>query len=226
MNQVANTPKDEEVVYEKDPLSTLYLGTEPEYDLSVFDEDDFEITDATKQDIAKLIAEENIVSMFNGRAEGGPRALGNRSILFDPRVKNGRNIVNRLKKRESFRPFAGTILYEHADEWFDMRGLKDCSYMQYAVKVKKNGIFAMIHVDNTCRVQTLTQKQNKHFYNLIAAFYIETKVPMLLNTSFNLAGEPLVETFLDAVDTMRKSNIDYLYLPEIKTLVNFSKTPS
>ena len=204
------------------PLKNVYIGLkENGYDLRGLN------TQKTSySDVAKLLAEENAVALFQGRSEAGQRALGNRSLLFDPRVKNGRDVVNTLKKRESFRPFAGTILHEHADKWFDMRGLKDCSYMQYAVKVKKNGIPAMIHVDNTCRVQTLTQKQNKHFYNLIAAFYKETKVPMLLNTSFNLAGEPLVETFLDAVDTMRKSNIDYLYLPEIKTLVNFYKTPS
>ena len=91
--------------------------------------------------------------------------------------------------------------------------------MQYAVKVKKNGIPAMIHVDNTCRVQTITKKQNKHFYNLISAFHKETKVPMLLNTSFNLAGEPLVETFSDAINTMKKSKLKYLYLPEIKKLI-------
>ena len=100
-----------------------------------------------------------------------------------------------------------------------MRGLKDCSYMQYAVKVKKSGINAIVHVDNTCRIQTVTKKQNKHFYNLIDAFKHKTKVPILLNTSFNLGGEPLVETFDDAIRSMKWSDINYMYLPEIKSLV-------
>lgn len=199
------------------PLKDVYIGLkEKNYDLTGLD---------TKKvsyfDVAKLLSEGNAVALFQGRSEAGQRALGNRSILFDPRVENGRDIVNTLKKRESFRPFAGTVLKEYAQEWFDLRGLKDCSYMQYAVRVKKIGIPAMVHVDNTCRVQTITKKQNKHFYNLIFAFYKETKVPMLLNTSFNLAGDPLVETFSDAIDALRKSKLKYLYLPEIKTLIKF-----
>ena len=199
------------------PLKDVYIGLkETDYDLRGLN-----TKKVSYSDVAKLLAEGNVVALFQGRSEAGQRALGNRSLLFDPRVKNGRDIVNTLKRRESFRPFAGTVLHEYVDEWFDMRGLKDCSYMQYAVKLKKDGIPAMIHVDNTCRIQTIKKKQNKHFYNLISAFYIETKVPMLLNTSFNLAGEPLVETFEDAIKTMKNSNINYLYLPEISTLVDF-----
>lgn len=202
------------------PLKNVYIGlAEKNYNLSGLN-----AKKVSYSDVAKLLASGNAIALFQGKSESGQRALGNRSLLFDPRVENGRDIINKLKKRESFRPFAGTILHEYAQEWFDMRGLKDCSYMQYAVKVKKEGIPAMIHVDNTCRIQTITQKQNKHFYNLIFAFHKETKIPMLLNTSFNLAGEPLVETFSDAINTMVKSKIQYLYLPEIKTLVTFSKT--
>lgn len=197
------------------PLKNVYIGIkEKNYDLRGLN-----IKEVSYSDVAKLLSESNAIAIFQGRSEAGQRALGNRSLLFDPRVENGRDSVNTLKKRESFRPFAGTVLHEHADEWFDLRGLKNCSYMQYAVKVKKNGIPAMIHVDNTCRVQTITKKQNKHFYNLISAFHKETKVPMLLNTSFNLAGEPLVETFSDAINTMKKSKLKYLYLPEIKKLI-------
>lgn len=222
IGQAFHYHKQNSIFFPIKPLKDVYIGLkETGYDLRGLD-----TRKVSYSDVAKLLSEGNSVALFQGRSEAGQRALGNRSLLFDPRVENGRDIVNSLKKRESFRPFAGTVLHEHTDEWFDMRGLKDCSYMQYAVKVKKEGIPAMIHVDNTCRVQTITKKQNMHFYNLISAFYKETKVPMLLNTSFNLAGEPLVETFLDAINTMRKSNIDYLYLPETKTLVNFSKTPN
>lgn len=197
------------------PLKNVYIGLkEHNYDLRGLNTRKVSYTD-----VAKLLCEGNVVALFQGKSEAGQRALGNRSLLFDPRVENGRDVVNSLKKRESFRPFAGTVLHEHAHDWFDMRGLNDCSYMQYAVNVKKEGIPAMIHVDNTCRIQTITKKQNKHFYNLISAFYEETKVPMLLNTSFNLAGEPLVETFNDAINTLKKSKIKYIYLPEIQTLV-------
>ena len=94
--------------------------------------------------------------------------------------------------------------------------------MQYAMDVYENAIQqvpSIIHADNTCRIQTVTQKQNLHFYNLIYCFFEKTGVPMLMNTSFNLGGEPLVETFNHAVHTLKNSMIEYLYLPEIETLV-------
>lgn len=197
------------------PMENFYVGlSERKYDLNGLNH-----KRVSYSDVADLLCQGEVVALFQGKSEAGQRALGNRSLLFDPRVENGRDIVNQIKRRESFRPFAGTVLLEDADEWFDMRGLKDCSYMQYAVKVKKSGINAIVHVDNTCRIQTITKKQNKHFYNLIDAFKHKTKVPILLNTSFNLGGEPLVETFDDAIRSMKWSDINYMYLPEIKSLV-------
>ena len=197
------------------PMKNFYVGlSEKRYNL-----DGLNHRRVSYSDVADLLCQGEIVALFQGKSEAGQRALGNRSLLFDPRVDNGRDIVNQIKQRESFRPFAGTVLLEDADEWFDMRGLKECEYMQYAVEVKKSGIDAVMHVDNTCRVQTITKRQNKHFYNLIKAFKQKTKVPILLNTSFNLGGEPLVETFDDAIKTLNKSNINYLYLPEIGKLV-------
>ena len=228
MNQYASkttdeeVSSDEEVLYEKDPLTTLYLGTEPDYDLSIFDEDEFEITDASKKDIAKLISEENIVSLFNGRAEGGPRALGNRSILFDPRVQNGKDIVNVVKGREWFRPFAGSCLKEKANEWFDMRNLEESPFMMYAVDVlsdKLGTIPSITHVDATCRIQTVTSEQNEHYYELIKEFDDITGVPILFNTSFNLAGDPLVDTLEDAKNTLLRSQLKYLYVPELNKLI-------
>ena len=103
-----------------------------------------------------------------------------------------------------------------------MRGLKESPYMLYAVKVREeklNEIPAITHVDGTCRVQTLKKNQNLHFYNLIKLFYEYTGVPILFNTSFNLAGEPLVETLDDALYTLRNSNLNYLYLPEKKWMI-------
>ena len=102
-----------------------------------------------------------------------------------------------------------------------MRGLSDCSYMQYAVSVKKSGIDAVVHVDNTCRVQTVTKRQNKHFYNLIKAFKNKTKVPILEH--FVQFRRRTFETFDDAIRTLKKSDINYLYLPEIKSLITVHK---
>ena len=196
-------------------LNTLYLG--PTYDLS-----HIEGEDVTYDDIAKLISENNIVAMYQGRSEAGPRALGNRSILYNPCDPNGRDHVNIIKRREAFRPFAGTVLQHCADEWFDMQGLVESPFMMYAVDALPHTydkIPAILHVDKTCRVQTVTKKQNEHYYNLIAAFQQITGVPILFNTSFNLAGEPLVETPEDAFRTLDNSDIQYLYFPEVGKLV-------
>jgi carbamoyltransferase len=103
-----------------------------------------------------------------------------------------------------------------------MAGLKDSPYMMYAIPVKEdklNQIPAVAHVDGTCRIQTVNQSDNLHYRELIESFYKKTKVPILFNTSFNLAGQPLVEVVKDAIDTMKHSEIKYLYLPEIKKLV-------
>lgn len=172
--------------------------------------------------IVQLLLEQNIVSIFQGRSEAGPRALGNRSILFDPRNPDAKDIVNKVKKRESFRPFAASVLAEEASYWFDMRGLKESPYMMYAMNAHVDvwGLIpGVLHVDKTCRIQTVTKTQNKHYYNLIFEFFKETKVPMLFNTSFNLAGDPLVHTIDDAIDTLKRSEIEYLYLPELEELI-------
>ncbi len=177
---------------------------------------------ANYKDIAKLISERNIVCIFQGRSEAGPRALGNRSILYDPTDPNGKDFVNKVKKREWFRPFAGTVLLEKANEWFDMAGLEESPFMMYAMDVwpdKQEKIKAITHVDGTCRIQTVTKEQNFHYYNLIQEFEKITGVPILFNTSFNLAGDPLVETIDHAVDTLLRSELKYLYLPELEMLL-------
>ena len=113
-------------------------------------------------------------------------------------------------------------MLDYASEWFDMAGLKESPYMMYAFDVledKKHLIPCVVHVDNTCRIQTVSQSQNPHFYNLISAFNVLTGVPMLFNTSFNLAGEVLVETKEDAIDTFNRSDIKYLYFPETQELI-------
>jgi carbamoyltransferase len=158
----------------------------------------------------------NIVTLFQDRCENGPRALGNRSILFDPRTQDGKDYVNSVKHREYFRPFAGSILHEHAHEWFDMRGLEESPHMMYAMNCQpgvEEKIPAIIHIDGTCRIQTVKEHQNPVYYEMIKEFYDQTGVPILFNTSFNLGGEPLVESIDDAVRTLAESKIEYLYIP-------------
>lgn len=214
---------------EKKPSTTLYFGEK--YDSTTYlnnvDKEKFNIEEASYDKIAKLISEKNIVSIFQGACEAGPRALGNRSILYDPTDPNGKDFVNTVKGREWFRPFAGTVLKEHAKDWFDLAGMEESPYMMYAVDVqadKTHIIPSITHVDNTCRIQTVTEEQNKHFYKLIQSFKEITGVPILFNTSFNLAGEPLVETIDDALSTLERSSLNYLYLPEISKLIRKKST--
>jgi carbamoyltransferase len=174
-------------------------------------------------DAVKLILKGNIVTLFQDRCENGPRALGNRSILYDPRGADGKDFVNSVKKREYFRPFAGSILHEHAHEWFDMRGMEESPHMMYAMncssKEYADQIPAIIHIDGTCRIQTVKEHQNPIYYEMIDQFYKETGVPILFNTSFNLAGEPLVETIDDALRTLQESELEYLYIPEKNLII-------
>jgi carbamoyltransferase len=199
-------------------LQNVYIGhQETSYDLS-----NLETQKVSYEDIVNLLLQQNIVALFQGKSEAGQRALGNRSLLFDPRNPKGKDIVNQIKRRENFRPFAGSILQEEASKWFNMLSLKESPYMQYAMDAYENAIEqvpAIIHADNTCRTQTVTQEQNQYFYNLISCFFEKTGVPILLNTSFNLGGEPLVETSEHAIHTLKNSMIEYLYLPEIETLI-------
>ena len=195
-----------------------------EYDYELLGNNEIEY-DVEPENVAEIISNGNIVAIAQGRSEIGPRALGNRSILFDPRVKNGKDIVNEVKNREYFRPFAGTVLKEYARAWFDMDRLDESPFMMYAVDVlpdKIDLIPSIVHVDGTCRIQTVTSEQNKNYYNLITEFYKLTGVPILFNTSFNLAGDTMVETIDDAFYTLRNSQINYIYLPEIGKLIQIN----
>jgi carbamoyltransferase len=165
----------------------------------------------------EVLLEQKPLVIFQGKSELGPRALGNRSILFDPRNKDAKNIVNTFKKREWWRPLAGTILLEHVHDWFDIATLKESPYMSFAVDAKQQAIEkipSIVHADNTCRIQTVTKEQNLNYYNLILEFYNKTGVPVLLNTSFNLAGFPIVETLDQANLICSISEFKYLYTPE------------
>jgi len=206
----------------KTPLTSLYLGFDHSAEYATADFSGFTVSDTTAADVAKLIAEQEIVCLYQGRSEAGPRALGNRSILFDPTVVNGKDIVNEVKHREWFRPFAGSVMAEHAGDWFDFRSRTDSPFMMYAVNVledKQALIPAITHVDGTCRIQTVTSEQNPHYYELISEFNKLKGVPILFNTSFNLAGDPLVETVKEALLTLERSEMKYLWLPDIGKLL-------
>ena len=145
------------------------------------------------------LLQDKIVGVASGRAEFGPRALGNRSLLADPRGPDIKDRVNEIKRRQQFRPFAPVILEEHADQYFDMPcGFSDSRYMQVIARCRQPGLFpAIVHYDNTSRVQTVPADESG-IRQLLEAWYIETGCPMLLNTSLNIRGEPMVNDRADA----------------------------
>jgi carbamoyltransferase len=143
------------------------------------------------QQIVDGILKDGIVAVAKGRAEYGPRALGNRSILADPRDPKIKHKVNKIKQRELFRPFAPVVMAEYASEWFDMDF--ESPYMQYTVKCLQPSIIpSVVHQDGTSRVQTVTKKQHTGLYETLKKFYEQTGVPILLNTSLNIKGQPLI----------------------------------
>jgi len=142
-------------------------------------------------EIFEAIKKNKIVAVANGRAEYGPRALGNRSILADPRDPNIKDKVNQIKQRELFRPFAPVVMEEYASKWFDMSFTSP--YMQYAVKcLRPNQIPSVVHIDGTSRVQTVNRNQHPGLWRVLNKFFLETGVPVLLNTSLNIKGQPLL----------------------------------
>ena len=162
------------------------------------------------KEIAQAIADGKIVGWFQGKSESGNRALGNRSILADPRNKNIKSIINdTIKDREDFRPFAPAVLEEHYKKFFDTNS--PSPYMSRICKVKSDKVPGITHVDNTARIQTVNKQDNGKFYNLIHQFYTITGIPMLLNTSFN-CHEPIVETPEDAIRTFKKTALDLLVI--------------
>lgn len=207
--------KSEEVY----PLKTLYLGPEQHH---IIPDSSY---DVSFDDVVDLIIEGHLIGIFQGRSEQGPRALGNRSLLFDPRNPDAQVIVNKNKGREWWRPFAASVLLDHVHKWFDMRSLEESPYMMFAVNAYDrvwDKIPGVLHVDKTCRIQTVSRDQNPNYYDLIETFYKKTGVPMLLNTSFNLSGDTICESVDDVVDTMERSQIQYTYFPEFGKMLYIS----
>jgi len=164
------------------------------------------------KEVAQAIADGKIVGWFQGKSESGNRALGNRSILADPRNPNIKDIINHtIKMREDFRPFAPAVLEEHYKEYFDTR--LPSSYMSRICKVKSDKVPGITHVDGTARIQTVNKQFNEKFYNIINEFYKITGIPMLLNTSFN-CQEPIVETPEQAIRTFKRTELNILVIGE------------
>jgi carbamoyltransferase len=173
--------------------------------------------------VAELLAKGNIVGWFQGRMELGPRALGNRSILADPRDEKIRDKVNRLKGREFWRPLAPSFIMDNVDDYIE--GVYPSPFMALVFKIKEekiNEIPAIVHVDNTCRLQTVEKEINPEYWGLINEFKKETGIPCLLNTSMNIAGLPIACTPADALFTLEKMGHDYLAIGDF--LVKLGKS--
>jgi carbamoyltransferase len=168
-------------------------------------------------DVARLIADHYVVGWVQGGSEMGPRALGQRSILADPRHPHMRDYLNRIvKHREVFRPYAPSVLFEHANNWFALT--HDSPYMLLVPDVlpdRRVSVPSITHVDGTARVQTVSERTNPRYHELISAFHLLTGVPLVLNTSFNDAGEPIVETPAQAIRTFLRTEMDYLYINNV-----------
>lgn len=182
---------------------------------------EFSRPDDIHKETASLIAEGNIIGWYSGRSEFGPRALGNRSILADPRQDENKDRINaKIKFRESFRPFAPSILEEYSQDFFETYSVRS-PYMLYVFQVKKEkrkDIPAVTHIDNTSRVQTVNKEENIRYWKLINEFYKITGIPVLLNTSFNRSGEPIVNTPQHAVGAFLGSGLDVLVMEDYLVL--------
>jgi len=170
--------------------------------------------DELYQAITDLLVDKKIIGWFQDRMEYGPRALGNRSILANPTFPDMKGIINaKVKYREGFRPFAGVILAEEADKYFEMGKKTESLFMTFVFKARQEAhdkLASAVHVDNTSRLQTVTAEQNAKLYGLLKTFAAKTGLPCLINTSFNVQGEPVVCTPLNAVDCFLNSGIDVL----------------
>jgi carbamoyltransferase len=172
------------------------------------------------KEIGILLNQNKSIAVYSGFAEAGQRALGNRSILFNALNPDAKDIVNIIKKREWYRPFACVVLEEDANIYFDMGRIKSSPFMTICFPVREKYVkmlSGITHVDNTCRIQTVS---DGYLYELLQEFKKLSGHGILLNTSFNLTGEPLVETPRDALDTLNNSSLDYLWFEETQQLLS------
>lgn len=165
--------------------------------------------DKTIYYVAEQLSKGKIVAWYQGNGEIGPRALGNRSLLMDPRIINGKDVINKIKKRENYRPFGASVLEEYQDKFFDIKWHDD--YMLYVSNVIVDQFPPITHIDGTCRIQTV-KENNYYFRKLLLSFYDITGCPILLNTSFNMAGKPICSTIEEALNIFRNTDIDLLVI--------------
>ena len=212
--------KERNISLDKDSMikNNVYVG--PEYSNEKIEEflklynipyEKFEHDQLLKKTV-ELISKQKVVGWYQGKMEWGPRALGNRSILGDPRSEKMKDILNeKIKHREKFRPFAPSILEEYTSEYFDID--IPSPYMLLVAKVKKPEVIpAITHIDGTGRLQTVSKKSNPLYYNLINEFFNQTGVPVLINTSMNVRGEPIVNTPEHAFSMLLKTDMDAIVM--------------
>ncbi|MBF0395146.1 MAG: nodulation protein nolNO [Desulfobacterales bacterium] len=202
-------------------VMTPYLGSsisiqELEKILNFNSIDFWKVSDEDKlcKETAKLLSSQKIIGWVQGRAEFGPRALGNRSIIADPRSSDMKDRINNLIKfREFYRPLAPSILHEFGNEYFE--NYQESPYMERTLLFKpdvRNKVPAVVHKDGTGRLQTVKKEWNPLYYNLIFCFYEKTKIPLILNTSFNVMGKPIIHSVEDAITLFYTTGMDYLII--------------
>ena len=204
----------------KDYLITDYYGVRYNYKeiMDAVKQYDFEYKVLSVNEIlefaAEMIAQENIIGWFQGRSEFGPRALGNRSILANPASPRTKYMLDHFMKcRDRYRPYAPVVIEEHASQYFEIDS--SSPVMMRNVKVLEEKLVAITHFDGTARVQTVNEKQNKLLYSLLLEVEKSTGFPILLNTSFNRPGEPIVESPSDALASFAMGSLDYLFLENV-----------
>lgn len=198
--------------YELKEIKNLLTSSDKStYDLKIF-----ESSKVRNVFIADLLKKGFVGGLFEGKMEFGPRALGSRSIIASPHSIGVKNKVNIIKKREEFRPFGLSVLEENMHNIFEIPiEITEAPYMNMCFIVRKEWsklIPAVVHVDNTTRIQSVSKKKNQKYYTLISMFYKKTGIPGLLNTSLNIKGEPLIESPAQALSFFLKQPIDFLVL--------------
>lgn len=202
---------NEEVCFEMIPYQGNSFSDEEVKEILIRENCEFYESNDLAHDVAKLISDGCIVANFQGRLEYGPRALGNRSLLADPRKKDMLVKLNTLKGREVWRPLAPAVLFEKQTNYFSSEQFSPYMTINCNVlKKEQKNLEAVTHIDGTARIQSVTKKYNALFYDIINEFYNITGIPVVINTSFNIKGEPIVDTPFKALDSARKMNLDFL----------------
>lgn len=177
--------------------------------------DKYSATKVNKRDIAQLLKDGKILGLVYGDSEVGPRALGNRSIVCDPNIADMKDILNsKVKFREWYRPFAPFCKKEDAHKYFDSPNFENLEYMSYAPRVKVDTLPSITHVDGTARLQTVTEDSHKEFYELLTEFGKISDTNVLLNTSFNIRGYPILSSIKDALYALNNTQMDYVVIDD------------